>query len=89
MYEKCIKNELEDRRRSAVTMANANMYASPSYDRSAARSKERIWQQFMDSLDWDKLTNLKKKQSPEEIKRAFKSLKIPIVGEKKKEGVNK
>lgn len=33
------------------------VYASPSYDQKAASSKQNMWQRFLDSLDWEKLTN--------------------------------
>lgn len=89
MFEKCVKDDLNNKQINAVTLAKAGIYVSPSYDTKSMMSKQRMWQQFMDSLDWDKLSDLKRKQSPEKVKEVFKSLGIPIAGEKDKGSVNK
>lgn len=88
MYEKCVKEELEQRRLDAITLANAGIYTSPSYSKSSARDKQKMWQQFVDSFDWEKRVAKKKKKSPQEIIKVFQKLGIAVVGNKEKKGVD-
>jgi hypothetical protein len=78
LYEKCIKRDMDDRRTGAVTLANALIYAGPSYDRAGANKKQQMWDKFMDSLDWDRLTKKRDKPSPDTIGAAFGAFGVPV-----------
>lgn len=87
MYEKCVKEELDKRKLEAIIIANATSYSSPAYSKEGARSKQKMWQKFIDSLDWNRLVSIRKKQSPENVEKVFKGLKvIPIAKGKKGDG---
>lgn len=83
MYEKCLKKEINTRRADAITLSNALIYASPAYDRPGADKKQRMWDTFMRSLDWDKLTKEPVKPSPTTIIRGFGALGVPATKPKK------
>lgn len=78
MYEKCLKKEITTRRSDAITLSNALIYASQSYDRTAANNKQRMWDTYMRSLDWDKLTSKPKKADPKQLAMAFGALGVPV-----------
>lgn len=89
-YEKIKKQEFDDARTNAVILANAVAYASPpsfGQSRSDGKRKQRGWNKFLDSLDWNKLT--KKEKDTTDYKKAkhfFGSIGIPVnTGKKKKD----
>jgi hypothetical protein len=86
LYEKCIKKDMDDRRVEAVTLANALIYASPSYDRPGANKKQQMWDKFMNSLDWDRITKKRDKPSPESIGAAFGAFGVPVTKPVTKKG---
>ncbi len=86
MYEKCIKEELDSRRLDAITLANAGLYTSPSYSKTSANQKQKMWKQFIDSFDWEKRLNKNKKQSPQELIKVFQKLGVPVVKNKEEKG---
>ena len=74
MYEICKKDEMYSRKSDAIIMANAMVYASPSYDKSAARNKQRAWEKFIRSLDWERVSKGYDK------KESYKSMKKSLLG---------
>ena len=59
-YEKLKHKELDNRKHEAICLANALVYASPTYDRSSAHKKQRMWERYVKSLDWDTVTKANK-----------------------------
>lgn len=66
----------------AMILAQVGVYVSPSYDNNSARKKQRSWNKFMNSLDWDKITKKSEKPKAEVLKSVFGGIGVPI---KKKE----
>lgn len=85
-FEKCMKSELEQQRKDAITLANALVYTTPVSDKSDLRKKERSWKSFIDSLDVDKIKSKKeKKQTIGDVKKMFGALgmNVPMIAPKK------
>ena len=59
---------METQKMGAVVLAQALVYASPSYEKKDSTKKQRIWNKFMDSLDWEKIGKKPKKPHPGELK---------------------
>jgi len=74
MYEVCKKDDMYDRKSNAIVVANAMVYASPSYKKSDARQKQRSWEKFINSLDWEKVSKKHDK------KESYDSMKKSILG---------
>jgi len=58
-----MKKELNETKMLAVSMGNAAVYGSTSYDEKSARKKGEFWKKFIDSLTWDKLEGRAKNQT--------------------------
>lgn len=43
---------MDEQKIDALVIANALVFASPSYDKQSVQEKKRNWNQFLDSLDW-------------------------------------
>jgi hypothetical protein len=86
-YEKCKKREIEAQRDIAITVFNAALCTSPSYSTKSAHDKQRQWNKFMDSLDWDKIAEKGKKKTIGDMKKLFAGLgiNIPIIESNKKD----
>ncbi len=78
-YEKTKKLEMERNRMNAIIFAKAVYCMSSSDNQQAANAKNRDWKQFMDALDFDKLTK------PKDLKKSFAIAGIPIITPKKKQ----
>ncbi|MBU0963258.1 MAG: hypothetical protein KKD48_05120, partial [Nanoarchaeota archaeon] len=85
-YEKCLKAELDDQKFDAIKLANALVYASPSYDRSSSDKKQRMWDRFINSLTWEKLTKPKQQPDPDALVSVFGGLGVPATKPKPKKG---
>ena len=57
----------------AVILGKALYCMSPSYSKTDAARKSRDWKDFMDKLDFEKLTK------PKDIGRMFQVAGIPII----------
>jgi len=66
----------------ATILAQVGVYVSPSYDNISARKKQRSWNKFMNSLDWNKISKKQEKPKAETLKAVFGGLGVPL---KKKE----
>lgn len=84
-YEKSKRVELSRDRMNAIVMAQSMFYASPSYDRSGAHKKQKAWEKFLDSLDFDAIEE-KSKPTVNSFVKMFQSAGVPIKGPKKEEG---
>jgi len=76
-FEKCLKKQLNDRQFLAICTAQAINYASippMGADSSYFRKKQRMWEKFINSLDWDKN---RKKKDIRQIQRNLSAL-VPI-----------
>lgn len=80
-YEKCKKSEMENRFFSALIAGQAAVYGSPAYDQSGANKKSQHWKKFIDSFDWEKV--LEKRKKTKEASRnpigMFQAAGIPIL----------
>lgn len=84
-----MKEQLERRHFDAISNYNALLCTSQSYDRQGVDKKNRIWKNFIDSLDWDKLNKEPTKPDPVALKSIFGSLGVPstnIQSKEKKDG---
>ena len=67
----------------AIVLANALVYATPSSDRSGISSKQKTWEKFINSLDWDSVPKEKKTQA-KNVLGMFKKLgMVPILNKKR------
>lgn len=74
-FEKIRKMDLDKEKMNAIILANCLMYSQPASDASSARKKNRAFQQFMDSLNWNKLvTKYKERTKPKTAENVLKSL---------------
>lgn len=87
MYEKCLKKEIDKQKLDAITLAQALAYVSPSSDNAQASRKQRIWNNFMNSLDWNKITKKPSKPDPTALMSVFGALGVPST--KTNKGVKK
>jgi len=72
MYDICKKDEMYEHKTNAIILANAGVYASPSYDKSDSRRKQRMWTEFVKSLDWEKaIKKYSKKDSYMNMKKSL------------------
>ena len=55
------------------------VYASPSYDQSSSVKKQRMWDRFINSLTWEKITKPKEKPDPNALISVFGSLGVPAI----------
>jgi len=69
---------MRENQTNAIILYNALAATSPSYKQDQAIKKGRFWTKFMDSLDWDKIKEIKKKPSTIELTRMFSSVGIPV-----------
>lgn len=76
-YEKCLKSEIENRKSEAITLANALIYTSPSHDTTSHIKKQRMWNSFINALDWDKITKEPKAPDPDALISAFGVFGVP------------
>lgn len=67
----------------AITFAQALAYVSPSSDNASASRKQRAWNNFMNSLDWDKITKKPSKPDPTALVSIFGALGVPSIKAKK------
>uniref|UniRef100_A0A6H1ZWT9 Uncharacterized protein n=1 Tax=viral metagenome TaxID=1070528 RepID=A0A6H1ZWT9_9ZZZZ len=74
-YEKCIRNEMLEQKRNAITLAHAIVYASPSHNTTSSRKKQTMWNKYINSLEPRK----QEKPSHKGIINAFRAMGIPIV----------
>lgn len=77
MYEQCLKKEINKQRSDAITMANAFAYSTPAHSNESLSKKQRAWNNFMNSLDWDKITKKPSKPDPTALISVFGSLGVP------------
>jgi len=79
-YEKCRKNRLEDYRMEALVLTQSMVYTSPSNDKGSVRKKQRMWDKFIKSLDYEHLIakSQKKIQNPEKMLNVFKRIGVPV-----------
>ncbi len=66
----------------AIIIANAAVFSSPSYSQQDATKKQRSWKQFIDSFDWNKMTDKKQKQTLGGFLEMFKSANVMTKGKK-------
>lgn len=89
-YEKIKKIELDTERMTALTMTNCLVYATPANDVSESRIKNRNFQQFMDSLNWNSFAEkAERKTQPRAAADTLKRLlggvgMIPVRNKEKK-----
>lgn len=76
---------MEEQRFDALKLANALVYASPSYDQASSSKKQRMWNKFINSLDWEKATKPKQQPDPDMLVAAFSSLGVSPTKVKKGE----
>ena len=70
----------------AIIVGQATITASPSYDKRSAATKQRSWEKFVDSLDWDLM--IEKTTKKTDIKKTtafFSAIGIPNTVKKVKE----
>jgi len=84
-YEKCIKEDIDNQKIDAITMANALNYSSPSHSRGDLNKKTQAWNRFMDALTWDKIKAKSKKSDPQTLSNIFGALGVPSTNPIKKE----
>lgn len=85
-YEKCERQRLRERREDAITMANAIVYGSPSYDTKSVRSKQRMWEQFIRSLDWEYIEKKSKKMTVGDFTKMISGTGAIPVRQREKKG---
>ncbi len=78
-YEKAKKLEMERNRMNAIIFAKAVYCMSPSETQQSANAKSRDWKQFMNALDFEKLTK------PKDLRKSFAIAGIPMINPKKKQ----
>jgi len=81
--EKCMRKELDDRKFQAISMAQSISYASSppmGADRPYFRSKQRSWDKFMKTLDWDAKVEAKDIRT---VRNVLSGAGIPIKVRKK------
>ena len=76
---------MEKNRMDAIVLANSLIYASPTYSARDGQKKQKIWNKFINSMDWDYLQEKNKKKTPKEVRSIFGALGIPM---RKKKGDN-
>jgi len=72
-----LKKEIDVRKADAITLANALVYTSPSYDNTSQAKKQRMWTSFMNSLDWNKITKKPEKPDPDALIHVFGKMGVP------------
>lgn len=80
-YEKCRRDYLDTKRLHAITLAQALVYTNPSSDRSYIHKKQKMWEKFINSLDYDKLIAREKRRKDQDynqIVKTFRMLNIPV-----------
>jgi len=74
-FEKIRKRELDDYRMNAMVLTNCLIYSNPTSEQGTARKKAQMFQQFMDSLNWGRLTKKdKERKEPKTAETVIKSL---------------
>lgn len=83
---------MDEQKTDALVLANALVFASPSYDRQAVQEKKRNWSSFLDSLDWRKKLGSGKQKQTAKKKQTVGDLfgqlfggkaQVPIIKDKK------
>jgi len=76
---KLCRKSMDDLRENAFVLANALVYASPSYDEAAGRKKQKSWNEFINSLDWRKVSKkVNKKKSPMAFANDLRRFKVGV-----------
>ena len=78
LYEKCRKAEIQDYHMTAIILFNALIATSPSHKQEHVSRKTNAWSRFINSLDWNKIREIKKKPSIKDLARVFSSVGIPV-----------
>ena len=84
-YKEALKENLSVQKRNAITLANALIYTSPSQDRTSSQRKQRYWERFLRSLDWDWISTREKAIGPSEFAKSLSGIGVPINIKKKKD----
>jgi hypothetical protein len=80
---------MDSEKTEAIILANALIYASPSYDKNAVSKKQQNWDRFINALDWRyKLKDTKKVGKKRTVGQLFGSIfggkvQVPIVTKSK------
>ena len=77
-FEKVKKIEIGNNKMDAIILANALTYTGQCYSRKDLNNRHKTWQRFMNSLDWDRLTEKSKKPEMKKLINVFSGFGIPI-----------
>lgn len=87
--EKCRKIEMDTQKINALSLVHSISYASPRFsdDKKIAGQRRKTWNNFIDSLTWEKVTR-KAKKTVGDFTNMFKNAGVVIKNSKRESDTN-